>query len=314
MHRHAHMADDDAGRGTRLPAWTHHFALGLGLALICALIVVSMATQARRLLGDALREPRPVAEVATPGSAPPPSAPPPSAQTSSVPTSTPPAPTLSAPALPTPALPAPTTSAAPLPAAPSAAPPAATALNAPSAGASTATTTPQTPQATTPSAASAGDLAAVVRELQGRRLTIPVAGVKADDIASGSFHQARDGHTHEALDLLAPRGTPIIAVEDGRIAKLFWSRAGGHTIYQFDPSNRFAYYYAHLDRYADGLAEAQTVRRGDIIGYVGSSGNARADAPHLHFAIFLLTPERQWWKGAAVDPYPVLRSAMDTPQ
>lgn len=310
MHRHAHMADDDVGRRTRLPAWTHHFALGLGLALICALIVVSMATQARRLLGDALREPRPVTDVATHASA----SPPPAASTSSIPAPTPPPPALPTPTLPTATLPAPTTSASPLPAAPSPALPAATALNAPSAAASTSTTMPQMPQATAAGTASAGDLAAVVRELQGRRLTIPVAGVKADDIASGSFHQARDGHTHEALDLLAPRGTPIIAVEDGRIVKLFWSRAGGHTIYQFDPSNRFAYYYAHLDRYADGLAETQTVRRGDIIGYVGSSGNASADAPHLHFAIFLLTAERQWWKGAAVDPYPVLRSAMDTPR
>jgi murein DD-endopeptidase MepM/ murein hydrolase activator NlpD len=106
---------------------------------------------------------------------------------------------------------------------------------------------------------------------------------------------------------MAPRRTPVRAVEDGTIAKLFTSKAGGLTIYQFEPSGTFCYYYAHLDAYADGLAEGQTVHRGALIGYVGSTGNASPDAPHLHFSIFRLTPERQWWKGEPIDPYPVLR-------
>ena len=110
---------------------------------------------------------------------------------------------------------------------------------------------------------------------------------------------------------MSPRGTPVVATEDGRIAKLFWSKAGGHTIYQFDPTDRYVYYYAHLDRYADGLAEGQAVTRGQTIGYVGSTGNAKADAPHLHFAIFLLTPEKRWWDGTALDPYPVFRWNID---
>ena len=100
---------------------------------------------------------------------------------------------------------------------------------------------------------------------------------------------------------------PVRAVEDGRIAKLFTSEAGGLTIYHFDPSETFAYYYAHLDRYAAGLEEGQRVRRGQVIGYVGSTGNASEDAPHLHFAIFRLTPERQWWKGEPINPYPILK-------
>ncbi len=98
-----------------------------------------------------------------------------------------------------------------------------------------------------------------------------------------------------------------IAAQDGQIVKLFTSKAGGLTIYQFDPSETFSYYYAHLDGYAPGLHEGQTVKRGALLGYVGSTGNASADAPHLHFAIFRLTPERQWWKGEPINPYPVLR-------
>ena len=105
---------------------------------------------------------------------------------------------------------------------------------------------------------------------------------------------------------MAPRGTPVLAVDDGRIVKLFDSKPGGTTVYQFDPSEKFAYYYAHLDRYAAGLAEGQQVKRGDVIAYVGSSGNANPAAPHLHFSVFVLGAEKQWWKGTAIDPYPLL--------
>jgi murein DD-endopeptidase MepM/ murein hydrolase activator NlpD len=160
--------------------------------------------------------------------------------------------------------------------------------------------------------AAARDLALppAIEELQRRRLNLPVNGVRAEQLVA-TFDEARGDRPHEAIDIMSPRGTPVVATEDGRIAKLFWSKAGGHTIYQFDPSERYAYYYAHLDRYADGLAEGQAVTRGQTIGYVGSTGNAKADAPHLHFAIFLLTPEKRWWNGAALDPYPVLRWNID---
>jgi peptidoglycan LD-endopeptidase LytH len=149
-----------------------------------------------------------------------------------------------------------------------------------------------------------------IEELRRRRLSLPVNGVRVEQLVP-TFDEARGDRPHEAIDIMSPRGTPVVATEDGRIAKLFWSKAGGHTIYQFDPAERYVYYYAHLDRYADGLAEGQAVTRGQTIGYVGSTGNAKADAPHLHFAIFLLTPEKRWWDGAALDPYPVLRGNID---
>ncbi len=106
---------------------------------------------------------------------------------------------------------------------------------------------------------------------------------------------------------MAPRNTPVLAVEDGRIVKLFSSQQGGLTIYQFDPQETYAYYYAHLERYTDGLHEGQAVRKGQVIGYVGTTGNAAPDAPHLHFAIFRLTPEKQWWKGDPLNPFEVWR-------
>jgi murein DD-endopeptidase MepM/ murein hydrolase activator NlpD len=149
-----------------------------------------------------------------------------------------------------------------------------------------------------------------IEELRRRHLSLPVNGVRAEQLVA-TFDEARGDRPHEAIDIMSARGTPVVATEDGKIAKLFWSKAGGHTIYQFDPSERYVYYYAHLDRYADELAEGQTVTRGQTIGYVGSTGNAKADAPHLHFAIFLLTPEKRWWDGTALDPYPVLRWNID---
>jgi murein DD-endopeptidase MepM/ murein hydrolase activator NlpD len=106
---------------------------------------------------------------------------------------------------------------------------------------------------------------------------------------------------------VAPRNTPVHAVEDGWIAKLFESKAGGHTIYQFDPTGRFTYYYAHLERYADDLREGQRVAAGEVIGYVGTSGNAPPGTPHLHFAISELGPDRHWWQGQAIDPYLVFK-------
>ncbi|MDB5867846.1 MAG: peptidase [Polaromonas sp.] len=135
-------------------------------------------------------------------------------------------------------------------------------------------------------------------------LLLPVQGMAASDLRD-TFADSRDGERrgHEAIDIPAPRGTPVLAVDDGRIAKLFLSQPGGITIYQFDATGQFAYYYAHLDRYGQGLAEGQTVRRGAVIGYVGASGNASPDAPHLHFAIFRLGPEKQWWKGEPLNPF-----------
>lgn len=140
-------------------------------------------------------------------------------------------------------------------------------------------------------------------QLRQRGLTLPVQGVLANQLVDTYTQSRAAGAQHEALDIMAPRGTPVLAVEDGKVAKLFLSKPGGITLYQFDPGNNYAYYYAHLDRYADGMTEGATLRKGQLIGYVGSTGNALADAPHLHFAIFKLGPERQWWKGMPLNPY-----------
>jgi peptidoglycan LD-endopeptidase LytH len=140
----------------------------------------------------------------------------------------------------------------------------------------------------------------------GETLLIPVQGKTAADL-DDTFTDARsEGRSHDAIDIMAAAGTPVLAVGDGQIEKLFDSERGGLTIYQFEPSGQYAYYYAHLQRYADGLAEKQTVRRGQLIGYVGSTGNASPEAPHLHFAIFVLGKERRWWEGTAINPYPLL--------
>lgn len=147
-----------------------------------------------------------------------------------------------------------------------------------------------------------------VAELRHHHLHLPIDHAKVDAM-EGQFADRRAGGTrgHEAVDILADRNTRVRAVEDGVIARLFFSKAGGITIYQFDPTGRFCYYYAHLEDYANGLKESQHVSGGETIGYVGTSGNASKNTPHLHFAIFELTPERHWWQGRPVDPFLVFR-------
>lgn len=162
------------------------------------------------------------------------------------------------------------------------------------------------PVATTGTAEPPAPVPAAAEVIDERDLAIPVEGVDEDELYD-SFSDARGTRTHQAIDIMAARGTPVLAAEDGRIEKLFTSKAGGLTIYQFDASGTYCYYYAHLDSYAHNLRQGQAVKRGDVIGYVGSTGNASADAPHLHFAIFRLTQERQWWKGEPINPYPILR-------
>jgi len=137
-------------------------------------------------------------------------------------------------------------------------------------------------------------------------LLLPVQGIQASQLRD-TFTDARsEGRVHDAIDIMADAGTPVLAVADGTVEKLFDSKRGGLTIYQFEPSGRWCYYYAHLQRYADGLTEKQVIRRGEVIGYVGSTGNASAEAPHLHFEVHVLGPEKQWWKGESINPYPLL--------
>jgi murein DD-endopeptidase MepM/ murein hydrolase activator NlpD len=138
------------------------------------------------------------------------------------------------------------------------------------------------------------------------KLMIPVEGIKPADI-SDNFNQPRGAdRTHEALDIMAPKGAKVYATADGKVVKLFNSKQGGLTVYQFDPTETYAYYYAHLDRYADGIKEGDVLKRGDLVGYVGVTGNSDPNGPHLHFAVFELTPEKQWWTGTPVNPYPLM--------
>ena len=138
-------------------------------------------------------------------------------------------------------------------------------------------------------------------------LAIPVVGVKADHLTD-TFTQARaNGRRHDAIDILAPEGTPVIAAADGTIEKLFYSNGGGGiTIYERSPDQKWMYYYAHLQGYAAGLAEGQQVKRGQVIARVDHTGDAVASAPHLHFAINSMAPGERWWQGTPINPYPVL--------
>ncbi len=144
-------------------------------------------------------------------------------------------------------------------------------------------------------------------ELEKRNLLIPVEGVGPDDLTRSFTDRRGSSRVHEAIDILAPMNTPVLAVDGGSIARLFNSKAGGITIYQFDQTERFCYYYAHLDRYADGLREGQAIKKGQVLGYVGVSGNAPKTTPHLHFAVFRLTEAKRWWEGSPIDPYDILK-------
>ncbi|HEX6161292.1 MAG TPA: M23 family metallopeptidase [Thermoanaerobaculia bacterium] len=142
-----------------------------------------------------------------------------------------------------------------------------------------------------------------VRRVNG--IIIPVVGITADQLRD-TFTEVRGGNRiHRAMDILAPHGTPVVAAVDGTVRKLFNSRAGGLTIYQYDVAAETLYYYAHLDRYANGIAEGLFVKQGTVIGYVGTTGNA-GNTPHLHFSIERLPVTKEWWKGEPVNPYPIL--------
>src|ERR1043165_9953994 len=154
-------------------------------------------------------------------------------------------------------------------------------------------------------AASSNVAAAAVSPLADRCPPIPVEGIHANQLKS-TFNEGRAGHIHHAIDILAPRGTPVLAAVDGTVRKLFLSRAGGITLYEYDRARERSYYYAHLDGYAPGIREGLDVHRGDVLGYVGTTGNAPETTPHLHFAIEVLPPSKEWWKGEPIDPYPIL--------
>lgn len=138
------------------------------------------------------------------------------------------------------------------------------------------------------------------------KLIIPVLGVRSDQLQD-TFTDARsEGRVHDAIDIPAPAGTPVVAAADGDIIKLFQSERGGITIYQLSPDKKLVFYYAHLQRYADGLVAGKFVRQGEVIGYVGDTGNAGAGNFHLHFSIAVIADPKRYWEGANINPYPLL--------
>lgn len=147
---------------------------------------------------------------------------------------------------------------------------------------------------------------AMVQDLRKRGLLIPVKGADRKDLKT-SFHEVRGERVHEAIDILASRNTPVLAVEDGTVAKLYYSDRGGITLYQFDPEKNYVYYYAHLERYANHLKEGDRLKKGQVVGYVGTSGNAPKETPHLHFAIVRLNEDKHWWEGNPIDPFLALQ-------
>jgi len=142
----------------------------------------------------------------------------------------------------------------------------------------------------------------VTAELRARRLMVPVDGIAVDRLVD-SYNAERDSgaRRHFAIDISAQRGTPVLAADDGTILRMGFNSLGGLIIYQLDPGRRFVYYYAHLDRYSSSLRDGSTVSRGEVIGYVGSTGNASPNAPHLHFQVMLYRD--RYWEGESVNPF-----------
>lgn len=164
-----------------------------------------------------------------------------------------------------------------------------------------------TPYASPAATSSPADTTSPTPVVSPAGLIIPVADVRADQLLD-TFSAARsEGRVHDAIDIPAPQGTPVLAVANGKIVKLFQSERGGTTIYQLSSDEKFIYYYAHLDRYAAGLSEGQTVKQGETIAYVGDTGNAGAGNYHLHFSIAIASDPKRWWEGVNINPYPLLR-------
>jgi murein DD-endopeptidase MepM/ murein hydrolase activator NlpD len=170
--------------------------------------------------------------------------------------------------------------------------------------------TPSTETAPSPASAPFNSPAPVttpVPHVSAGSLIIPVAGIRPDQLQD-TFTAARtEGRTHDAIDIIAPKGTPVLAAADGPIIKLFLSKPGGITIYQLGTDNRTIYYYAHLDHYADGLTEGHFARQGETIAYVGDTGNASPGNYHLHFSISLVQDPKRYWQGVNINPYPLLK-------
>lgn len=146
-----------------------------------------------------------------------------------------------------------------------------------------------------------------MRYLASRRLMVPVEGISPGELRD-DFRAPRASGAHRALDILAPRGTPVLSADDGRVLRMSENRAGGITLYAVDSNERLVYYYAHLQGYRAGLRAGDSLRKGDVIGYVGTSGNAPAHVPHLHFQVMRLDDARRYWEGTPLNPYALFAS------
>jgi murein DD-endopeptidase MepM/ murein hydrolase activator NlpD len=160
---------------------------------------------------------------------------------------------------------------------------------------STPSPTPATPSAPTPEGALPNNL------------IVPVAGVRPEQLRDTFSESRSEGRVHDAIDIAAPLDTPVLAAADGTIIKLFQSERGGTTVYQLSADKKFIYYYAHLHRYAEGLAEGHLAKQGETIAYVGDSGNAGAGNYHLHFSVALVSDPKRFWEGVNINPYPLLK-------
>lgn len=183
-------------------------------------------------------------------------------------------------------------------------------VNAPSngrgAGPGTAESPPAVPDATAVSNPVVGVSASEMDYLRSRRLQLPVAGVSPASLED-SFDQPRDGERkHNAIDIMAPRGTPILSADDGLVLRLSNNALGGTSLYTVDPEGRVVYYYAHLDRYHDGIVAGKQIAKGDTLGFVGTTGNAPKNLPHLHFQIMQMPADRKYWSGEPIDPFTFL--------
>jgi murein DD-endopeptidase MepM/ murein hydrolase activator NlpD len=146
-----------------------------------------------------------------------------------------------------------------------------------------------------------------IEYLRSRRLALPVAGIRPEQLTD-SFDETRDGsRRHHAIDILAPRGTPVLAADDGRVLRVSWNNAGGNTLYATDPDSRLVYYYAHLDHYHESIGPGRPLLKGDTIGFVGTTGNAPKDIPHLHFQVMRMPHDGKYWNGEPINPYSMLR-------
>lgn len=180
---------------------------------------------------------------------------------------------------------------------------------------------PSTPARTAVADSRGGDISAkeiTISEadldtLSARKLIIPVGGVASNQLHDSFYDSRSEGRVHQALDIIAPRDAPVLATDDGVVAKLHQSDKGGTTLYESDNSGLFVYYYGHLSRYADGIFEGKPVKRGEVIAYVGDTGNAGPGNYHLHFAISRMSQPGRWSGGEPINPYPLLAHPEVTP-